>query len=192
MSWRCLAPSEHGIARPRTWHALGGFRQCGTESQQNDALVRSASAIHSTADQGSVVTLVSLCEGFRTTARCDSAGRHRGRRPKASREGTRGELRCGMCHALWRFERPTKASPFWTILFVIRPEPLGRGFGSGNASIEPTTSSRSAPRDRPLSFASRHLGRAFHGTISRLPLSRAGANELSRRILGVADPALRC
>jgi hypothetical protein len=27
MSWRCLAPSEHGIARPRTWHALGGFRQ---------------------------------------------------------------------------------------------------------------------------------------------------------------------
>src|ERR1700730_13656468 len=61
MSWRCLAQSEHGIARPRTWHALGGFRQCGTESQSNDALVRSASAIHSTADQGSVVTLVSLC-----------------------------------------------------------------------------------------------------------------------------------
>ena len=60
ISWRCLAPSEHGIARPRTWHALGGFRQCGTESQQNDALARSASAIHSTADQGSVVTLVSL------------------------------------------------------------------------------------------------------------------------------------
>ena len=123
---------------------------------------RSASAIHSTADQGSVVTLVSLCEGFRTTARCDSAGRHRGRRPKASREGTRGELRCGMCHALWRFERPTKASLFWTILCVIRPEPLGRGFGSGNASIEPTTSSRSALRDRPLSFASRH--RAEHST----------------------------
>src|SRR5580692_10898308 len=57
MSWRCLAHSEHGIARPRTWHALGGFRQCGTESQQNDALVRSASAIHSIADQGSVVSL---------------------------------------------------------------------------------------------------------------------------------------
>jgi hypothetical protein len=33
MSWRCLAQSEHGIARPRTWHALGGFRQCGTASQ---------------------------------------------------------------------------------------------------------------------------------------------------------------
>jgi hypothetical protein len=33
MSWRCWAQSEHGIARPRTWHALGGFRQCGTESQ---------------------------------------------------------------------------------------------------------------------------------------------------------------
>src|SRR6201984_637400 len=55
MSWRCLAQSEHGIAGPRTWHALGGFRQCGTESQSNDALVRSAPAIHSTADQGSVV-----------------------------------------------------------------------------------------------------------------------------------------
>jgi hypothetical protein len=40
-----------------------------------------------------------------------------------------------MCHALWRFERPTKASLFWTILCVIRPEPLGRGFGSGNASM---------------------------------------------------------
>jgi hypothetical protein len=40
---------------------------------------------------------VSCCEGFRTTAHRDSAGRHRGRRPKASREGTRGELRYGMC-----------------------------------------------------------------------------------------------
>jgi hypothetical protein len=29
MSWRCLAQSEHGIARPRTWHALSAFRQCG-------------------------------------------------------------------------------------------------------------------------------------------------------------------
>ena len=46
-----------------------------------------------------------LCEGFRTTAHCGSAGRHRGRRPKASREGTRGELRYGMCRALWRFDR---------------------------------------------------------------------------------------
>ena len=46
MSWRYLAQSEHGIARPRTWHALGGFRQCGIQSQYNDALVRSASAIH--------------------------------------------------------------------------------------------------------------------------------------------------
>jgi hypothetical protein len=32
------------------------------------------------------------CEGFRTTAHCDSAGRHRGRRPKASREGTREQV----------------------------------------------------------------------------------------------------
>ena len=50
-AWNCSAANLH---------ALGGFRQCGTESQWNDALVRSASAIHSTADQGSVVTLVSL------------------------------------------------------------------------------------------------------------------------------------
>jgi hypothetical protein len=47
----------------------------------------------------------SSCEGFRTTAHFGSAGRHRGRRPKASREGTRGELRYGMCRALWRFDR---------------------------------------------------------------------------------------
>jgi hypothetical protein len=33
---------------------------------------------------------------------CD---RHRGRHPKASREGTRGELRQGVCRrALWRFD----------------------------------------------------------------------------------------
>src|SRR6201982_1957026 len=50
-AWNCSAAN---LAR------TGGFRQCGTESQSNDALVRSASAIHSTADQGSVVTLVSL------------------------------------------------------------------------------------------------------------------------------------
>jgi xanthine dehydrogenase YagR molybdenum-binding subunit len=48
---------------------------------------------------------VGFCEGFRTSAHCDSAERHRGRRPKASREGTRGELRYGMCRALWRFDR---------------------------------------------------------------------------------------
>jgi hypothetical protein len=36
-----------------------------------------------------------VCEGFRTTAHCDSAGRHRGRCPKPSREGTRGEVEVG-------------------------------------------------------------------------------------------------
>jgi hypothetical protein len=34
-----------------------------------------------------------LCEGFRTTAHRDNGGRHWGRRRKAPREGTRGELR---------------------------------------------------------------------------------------------------
>jgi hypothetical protein len=50
--------------------------------------------------QTALAVKVRFCEGFRTTAHCDSAGRHRGRRPKASREGTRGELRYEMCRAM--------------------------------------------------------------------------------------------
>ena len=152
--WRCWAPFEHGIAHPEQGPRIG-------RDQQHGSTPKGLLSIRFLT-KGRAVRRVSVCEGFRTTAHRDNGGRHWGRRRKAPREGTRGELRCGMCHALWRFERPTKASPFWTILCVIRPEPLGRGFGSGNASIEPTTSSRSALRDRPLSFASRH--RAEHST----------------------------
>jgi hypothetical protein len=45
-----------------TWRAgrLMSLNSETVEHGENDALVRSASAIHSTADQGSVVTLVSL------------------------------------------------------------------------------------------------------------------------------------
>ena len=40
-----------------------------------------------------ITGIFSYCEGFRTTAHRDNGGRHWGRRRKAPREGTRGELR---------------------------------------------------------------------------------------------------
>src|ERR1700732_2488727 len=51
MSWRCLAQSERGIARPRTWHALGGFRQCGNfllarDSRNRHSLPRPLASQH--------------------------------------------------------------------------------------------------------------------------------------------------
>ena len=47
MSWRCLAQSEHGIARPRTWHALGGF-QPNVEPNPNRTMPWSARRLLST------------------------------------------------------------------------------------------------------------------------------------------------
>ena len=46
---------------------------------------------------------VGICEGFRMTAQCDVAAGHRGRRPKASREGTRGKFRRGIAarYGIW-------------------------------------------------------------------------------------------
>src|ERR1700752_3779675 len=95
MSWRCLAQSEHGIARPRTWHALGGLRQCGTEIpiERCPGRVGACYPLDRRPElSGNIGHFVKGSDD----GPCDSAGRHRGRRPKASREGTRGELRCGM------------------------------------------------------------------------------------------------
>jgi hypothetical protein len=43
------------------WLVLSGFRQCRTKSQENRSLINWVSAIHSHADQGSVVRQVSVC-----------------------------------------------------------------------------------------------------------------------------------